>query len=342
VNELLIGLVGALMATNQPQAVSNLIQQQSGVTVPIPTADDPVENELREIMIADDAAVDEVDGWVQTNNALRAQGKGEANGDLNKRILARFDLVRTRYETFLQRHPNSARGYLAYGSFLNQIGQEDSAKVQFENARQLDPKNPAAWNNLANYYGEFSPVTNAFAYYAEAMRLDPTEPVYVQNLATTVYLFRHDAESFYHLTEPQVFDKALDLYRQALKLAPANFVLATDYAESYYGIKPLRTNDALLAWTNAYNVASTDAEREGVDIHLARVKILIGQYAEAQAQLDLVTNLNYRSVKATLERNLAQREHPTTNDAAAVVLPGVTPLTVTHTNLPAPLPPLIR
>ena len=34
-------------------------------------------------------------------------------------------------------------------------------------------------------------------------------------------------------------------------------------AESYYGIHPLRTNDALVAWTNALNVAHNDAEREG-------------------------------------------------------------------------------
>ncbi len=100
------------------------------------------------------------------------------------------------------------------------------------------PKNPAAWNQLANYYGEYGGLTNAFAYYTEAIRLDPTEPVYYQNFATTVYLFRKDAREFYHINEQQVFDKALGLYRQAMKLDPSNLVLATDYAESYYGIKP--------------------------------------------------------------------------------------------------------
>ena len=101
--------------------------------------------------------------------------------------------------------------------------------------------NPAVWNQLANYYGHNGDVTNAFAHYAEAIRLDPTEPVYYQNFATTVYLFRKDAQEFYRITEPQVFDKALDLYRKAMKLNPDSFVLATDYAESYYGIKPWRT-----------------------------------------------------------------------------------------------------
>lgn len=312
-NELLVGLVGALVATNQPLAVSNLIQQQAGMTVQIPNGQDPAETELRDIMIEDDAAVDEVDQWVQSNTILRAQGKGESNADLNKRIIARFDLVRKRYEAFLERHPNYVRGYLAFGSFLNEINEEDSAKTEFENARQIDPKNPAAWNNLANYYGEYGPVSNSFSYYEEAMRLDSNEPVYIHNLATTVYLFRRDAEQYYHCDEPGVFDKALELYRRAMKVAPNDFLLASDYADSYYEIKPYRTNDMLMAWTNAYNVAQSDAEREGVDIHFARIKMMFGRFAEAQAHLIEVTNQSYGDLKTRMQRNLFQREHPETN-----------------------------
>ena len=69
--------------------------------------------------------------------------------------------------------------------------------------------------------------------------------MYYQNLATTVYLYRKDAKEFYGIDEQQVFDKSLALYRKAMQLDPDNFPLATDYAESYYGIRPLRTNDAL-------------------------------------------------------------------------------------------------
>jgi tetratricopeptide (TPR) repeat protein len=309
------------VATNQPLAVSNLIQQQSGITVQIPNDKDPNEVELREIMIADDAATDEVDQWIKTNDALRAQGKEESKEVMNQRIMARFDVVRQKYKDFIQRHPSYARCYMAYASFLDQIGEEESAKTQYENARQIDPKNPAAWNNLANYYGEYGPVTNAFAYYAEAMRLDPTEPTYIHNLAVTVYLFRPDAERYYNLTEPQVFDKSIDLYHQAMKLAPKDFLLASDLAENYYGIKPFRTNDALVAWTNAFNVAGTDSEREGVDVHFARVNWMIGRFPEAHAYLEAVTNANYGVVKARIERNLSKSEHPESNVVEAEVSP---------------------
>jgi tetratricopeptide (TPR) repeat protein len=316
VNDLTIGLLSALLATNQPQAVSNVIQQQTGVAVDVAVS--PEQRELREVMMADDDAQAEVNGWLHDFDSLSATNKVAQSAALNRRIVARFDQVRQRYQTFLRNHPDSAEGYLAYGSFLNDIGDEDSAKTQYENSKQLDPKNPAVWNNLANYYGENGGLSNAFAYYAEAIRLKPDEPVYYQNLATTVYLFRKDAMAYYHLTEPEVFDKALDLYRQAMKCAPGDFVLATDYAESYYGIRPLRVHDALAAWTNAMTIAHNDLERQSVEIHLARVKTAAGLFAEAQGHLATVTNAALLDLKRRLERSLAEHEQAATNSTATV------------------------
>jgi tetratricopeptide (TPR) repeat protein len=324
VNNLLIGLVGALMATNQPLAVSNLIQQHMGVSVAIVNPNDPAEKELAQLMVKDDAAVTEVDQWIRDNNTFTTQGAGESKEALNRRIRARLDSVRKDYEDFLLRYPNFARGHLAYGSFLNDIGDEEGGMLQNELSRQLDPKNPAAWNNLANFYGEHGPLTNAFVDYAKAIELDPTEPVYYQNLATTVYLFRKDARAFYGISEDQVFDKALALYRKAIQLAPDNFPLATDYAQSYYGIRPLRTNDALGAWTNALKIAHDDNERQGVYLHLARIKIAAGRFAEARAHLNAVTNSTLAGVRQRLERNLAERESAATNRAASVVTNVVT------------------
>ena len=318
-NQLLIGLVGALLATNQPQAVSNLIQQNAGLSVNLPNPNDPAEKELEPLMADDDAAMAEVDKWIRDNNAFTAQGAGESKTELNARILARLNVVRKNYEDFLRRHPDFARGHLAYASFLNNLGDEDAAKLQNEKALQLDPKNPAAWNNLGNYYGEYGPITNAFAYFAKAIEMDSNEPVYYQNLAVTVYLYRTDAKTFYHLDEEQVFDKSLALYRRAMQLDPDNFPLATEYAEGYYGIRPLRTNDALVAWTNTLQIAHDDIEREGVYIHLARIKMLAGRYAEARQQLDAVTNTMYSSLKDTLERAITGHENGVTNSAAVGV-----------------------
>lgn len=310
-SDLTIGLLSALLATNQPQAVSNLVQNQTGVSVRVPDPNDPVEGQLRNLMIQDDAALDEVHDWINTNHIPRSDTNAIAA--LTDKIRARFDEVKHGYQGFLREHPDSARGYLAYGSFLNDIGEEDAAKAEYENSRQIDPKNPAVWNQLANYYGEYGGLTNAFAYYTEAIRLDPTEPVYYQNFATTVYLYRKDAREFYHITEQQVFDKALDLYQHAVKLAPNDLVLATDYAESYYGIRPLRTNDALMAWTNCLKICKDENERDGILIHLARVKISAGRYEEAQAHLDTITNPVFGDMKNRLEKMIIRYKNLGTN-----------------------------
>ena len=295
--------------------------QPSGTANPIPAAtnsvasqsNSPAQQALEQVMTDDDAAMDEVDQWIRDNNTLAAKGGGESRAVLNARINARLDGVRQKYEDFLSRYPNYAPGHLAYGSFLDDLGKEDLAAVQYQTASKLDPNDPAAWNDLANYYGEYSPVTNAFTDYQKAIDLDPTEPVYYENLATTVYVFRRDAMSYYGITEPQVFDKALALYRKALQLDPNDFELASDYAETYYGIRPLRTNDALVAWTNALGAAHNDVEREGVYIHLARIKFLAGRYDEARAQLASVTNAMYDTLKDRIERNIVAKEHPQTN-----------------------------
>jgi predicted negative regulator of RcsB-dependent stress response len=111
-----------------------------------------------------------------------------------------------------------------------------------------------------------------------------------------------------------------------MQLDPDNFPLATDYAQSYYGIRPLRTNEALAVWTNALQIAHNDIEREGVYIHLARIKMLAGHYAEAQAQLDAVTNSKYADLKRVLERNLAERENPTANSTVVSTNTTLTPI----------------
>ncbi len=106
------------------------------------------------------------------------------------------------------------------------------------------------------------------------------------------------------LTSSRFFDKALGLYDQAMRLDPTNYTLACDVALTYYGITPRRTEAALVAWTNALRWATTPVERESVEIHLARVKLLAGRLEEARAHLNLVTNQAHLDLRRRLERNL--------------------------------------
>lgn len=313
--------LSVLVATNSAGAISNVVERATGISVNVAQLNDPAEREYLKLLEMDDAAQAEVDRWIKENNEFKAQGAGVAEITLNARIQKRFEPVKKAYEDFLQRNPGHTRARLAYGSFLNDIHEEEEAFAQWEKARETDPKNPAAWNNLANYHGHNGPVAKSFAYYAKAIELDPTESTYYFNLATTVYLFRRDATNFYKINEQEVFEKAMGLYRKALELDPGNFVLATDYAQSYYGfdpkligdpeqdrkIKEKHFNDAMTAWNEAFKIAGDDIERQGVLIHYARLQINADRFEDARKNLNAVTNDMFKVTKQNLLKKLESR-----------------------------------
>ncbi len=311
-----MGLLGALVSTNQPAAVSNLVEQTTGISVAAVKTKDPVERDYLALMAMDDKAREEIDKWIRDADAFADKGAGSPQATLNLKIEQRLDEVKKAYEDFIDRHPKHARARLAYGSFLNDNRDDFGAKVQWEKSRELDPSNPAAWNNLANYYGHRSPVKKAFEYYTKAIELEPNEPVYYQNFATTVYLFRKDAMEVYNLSEAEVFDKALGLYRQAMKLAPNDFILASDYAQSFYGPRPPRWEEALKAWEQVLPLAENSIARDGILIHLARCKINTGKFDEARKDLSAITNQTYMELKGRLTRKLEDLEKgkPNTDD----------------------------
>lgn len=302
-SKLLVGLLSALVSTNQPVAVSNLVESTTGLSVNVPDTNDPVEREYLKLLAEDDAAHAEIDKWI-----VEDRSKEEHSATLNLRIKQRLEEVKKSYEDFLEQNPKHVRAHLAFGSFLQELHEEEEGVKHWEKARELNPENPASWNNLANYFGHRGPVKKAFEYYAKAMELDPKEPVYPWNFATTVYLFRKDAMEFYGINETQVFDKALDLYRRAMKLAPNDFILASDYAQSFYGTKPPRYKEGLVAWTDVMKLARDDIERDGVRIHLGRINWKLGNLDEARRQLNAVTNSMYARSKKKLLENVDESE----------------------------------
>ncbi|HEX5220721.1 MAG TPA: tetratricopeptide repeat protein, partial [Verrucomicrobiae bacterium] len=333
----IIAALGALLASNQPVALSNLVHSETGIAIKVTAPNDPVEKEFKTLMEEDDAAQAEVDQWIRDNAELAAKGGGIPNPELNQKIRERFAPVRKGYEKFIDQHTNHVGALVAYASFLHDLGEEEGERKYLERALEIDKTDPAIWNNLANYHGHRGPVKKAFSYYEKAIELDPNEPVYYHNFGTTVFLFRKDVKEYYDIDEQQVFDKALGLYSNAMRLAPRDFPLASDVAQTYYGIKPPRTEDALRAWTNAFNIANDAIEREGVHTHFARIKLNAGRFEEARAHLDAVTNAMYADLKNRLERNLREKSSGTNTPPAANATESSSSPNPTNSS-PSPLP----
>jgi tetratricopeptide (TPR) repeat protein len=297
------------------------VNTNTTITKAIPTnspeTSDAVEKEYQRLMEDDDAAQAEVDQWIKDNEKFAAQGAGVSEQEMSRKIKARFAPIRQAYEDFLRRHPDHAKARIAYGSFLGDLNDEDASQEQWEKVLEIETNNPAVYNNLANIYGHHGPVKRAFEFYAKAIDLNPNEPVYYHNFGTTVFLFRKDAKEYYGINEQAVFDKALVLYSNAMRLDPTNFPLASDIAQTYYGIKPTRVEEALNAWTNALRLASDELEREGVYVHFARIKLHAGRFDEARAHLDSITNEHFATLKQRLTKNIVELQAKGTNAAPA-------------------------
>jgi tetratricopeptide (TPR) repeat protein len=296
--------MGAALVTNDPPAATNVPAIAALSAIPVINTNDPVESAFYKVMEDDDAAEQEILGWMKDAEAFAKAGGSGTSMTLNLKIQQRLDGIKHEYEDFIELHPRHVNIRLAFGSFLNDGHDDEGAFKQWEAARQLAPTNPASWNNLGKYYLEHDQPTNAFAYYAKAIELNPAQSVYYHNLAAAVYLFRAAARAYYQLDDAQVFDKAQALYQQALKLNPGDFVLSTDYAQSFYGTNPPRWKDGLAAWTAALKLARDEVEREGVYLQMAHIHLELGEYDHAKSDLDLVTNADYSSLKEPLSRDL--------------------------------------
>jgi tetratricopeptide (TPR) repeat protein len=296
-------------------AASNRLDTVTGAPSSLAETNQIVAREFSELMETDDAAAEEIDGWILENQKFALQGAGVPREELNRRIRKRQETVRAAYLHFIRRHPDYARARLAFASFLEDIQEDGEALEQLLKAKEINPGSPVVWNNLANYYGQNGPVTNAFAYYQKAIDLDPRQSVYYRNFGATVFLFRHEAAGYFGISEQQAFDKGLLLYSNAQRLAPTNFLLAADIAAAYYGIKPPRYEQALKAWNTALELANGSLQKGGVQIHLARVNLGAGNLAEARANLAAVTNAELAELKSRLLQDLEAKEHEASGGA---------------------------
>jgi tetratricopeptide (TPR) repeat protein len=320
VNYLFVALLCALFAADQDQPKlrkATVKAQAAAERAEKGEKKDPVEQEYDKLIEQDEAALKEVEKWNAEFEKFDGKGAAGPKAALVAKIDQRLQPIKKAYEEFLSHHPEHIDGRIAYGSFLNELGEEEDAITQWEKARELDPKNPTPWNNLANVYAHIGPIKKALQYYEKAIELDPQEPVYLQNLATVTYLFRKDVAEMYRIDEEGVFNKSLDLYRRAMKLDPNNILLATDYAQSYYGIKPMRVDDAIAAWNHALTLAKSDAEKEGIYLHLARVELNSGHFTDADQHLAMVKDPEMVELRDRLKKNLEKKRTEADNPQKA-------------------------
>lgn len=271
----------------------------------------PIEDtELDRIYDDGEKAIEEILQWQILANIDPLTGKAPAP-EISKPWFEKIEIrrkeIEDKYKDFIRRNRKNDTALICYGNFLGGIGDEDAAVGPWKRALIIEPKNPVPWNNLANVYGHHGPIQKAFRYYEQAIKLDPKSPLYLQNLATTVFLFRVDAQKYYKdKDEQRVLDRALALYEKAIALDPHDLNLWVDYAISFDGIRPLRSEAAIKVWNQIIALANESKNQVLVDsskIHIARFQFLSKDYLAARATLSEIREFEGQDPSTIVHRD---------------------------------------
>src|SRR4051812_34830230 len=113
---LFIGFLAAALTAGPQAAVTNAVSPVKAAT------NNPVEQEYRKLLEMDDTSQGEVDHMIKEEQKFKEKGGGQ-EAALKARVLQTLDPVKKAYEDFLKRNPNHVDARVAYGSFLNDIGE---------------------------------------------------------------------------------------------------------------------------------------------------------------------------------------------------------------------------
>lgn len=212
------------------------------------------------------------------------------------------------YDILIQKSPEFAAAYVAYGMFLGKIDMNRAAVAMLLKANKLDPGIPLVKNQIAKHLAEDGKPLDALPYLMAAIDLAPNEPLYHFHLGQLLMEARADFMAEGGWT-PAAIDKAmLEAYQRAADLAPGELSLAYQHAKAYYAIDPPRWEEALGVWEKIAARTTAPAAQQLAKLHRANILGKLGRMAEARALLDQVTDMELVAEKQQVLDALAAAE----------------------------------
>lgn len=225
----------------------------------------------------------------------RAEKEGEQLDEA--RFAAEAKALAGSYDVFIQKNPDFAPGYVAYGVFLGKIDMTKAAVAMLLKANKLDPNIPLVKNQLAKHLAEDGKPLEALPYLTSAIDLAPNEPLYHFHLGQLLLEAREDFLREGGWTRAALDKSMLDAFQRAADLAPADLSLAYQHAKAYYEISPPRWEEALAVWEKLGGRATSETMRQLVKLQRANILVKLGRGDEARAVLDQVTDMKLTDEK---------------------------------------------
>ena len=204
------------------------------------------------------------------------------------------------YDILIQKTPDFAPAYVAYGLLLGKVGMTKAAVGIMLKANKLDAEIPLVKNELARFLAEDGRLVEALPWLMAAIDLEPKEALYHYHLGKLLTEGRDEFIRTGHFTRPALDQAMFDAFTRAAELAPGNFAYAYRQTESYYDLETPRWDEALAAWKKLEVQVSTPLEHQTIQLHVANILLKQGKPAEAHALLDGVTEITLVKQKQTL------------------------------------------
>lgn len=209
------------------------------------------------------------------------------------------------YDILIQKSPDFAAGFAAYGLLLAQVGMSREAAGMLMKANQLDGEIPLVKNEIARLLAEDGKIPEALPWLTAAVDLDPQEPLYHYHLGKLLVEGRDDLIATGQFTRASLDKAMLSAFQRASALAPDKFAYAYRAAEAYYDLAEPKWDEALAAWSALEVRAQPGIEQQTIRLHAANVLLKQGKTDHAKVLMDTVTEPALQKQKQTLLDELA-------------------------------------
>ncbi len=217
-----------------------------------------------------------------------------------------LESVMKSYDVLIQKNPDYALGYGAYGMLLGKVGMTKEAVIMLLKANKLDPTMPEVKNQIAVHLAEDGRPVDAMPWVAAAIDLDPKKALYHYHLGELLAAGRSEFVKTGQFTDAKLDQVMLEAFQHAADLEPKDFAAAYRYAKAYYDLAVPRWPEALAAWEKLEDRAQTDTQRQLVRMQRANVLLKLKRPDEAKILLSTVTSLQLAAEKQTLLDELAK------------------------------------
>lgn len=246
------------------------------LVLPLSAAESLAEKSLRDI--------------VARERALFAAAERDGDQLDEARFAGDAQAIARSYDVLVQKNPDFAPAFVAYGLFLDKVDMNRAAVAMLLRANKLDPHIPLVKNQLAKLLAEDGKPLDALPYLTSAIELEPREPLYHFHLGQLLLEAREDFLLSGEWTRAALQRTMLDAFARAAELAPNDLSIAYQHAKAYYELEPPRWEEALGLWERLEGRTPRTQMRQLIKLQRANILVKLDRVDDARRLLDDVVD----------------------------------------------------